>query len=75
MKDDFTLYTLMNLLLDKKTNIITDKQSSSTTNSMLQIIAVLTTMIGVKSIADYFLITGAGSIGIWVGILLATWQR
>ena len=39
---------------------------------LLEIVLVLALMIGVKSIFDYLGVNGAGSIGIWSGIVAAT---
>jgi len=39
---------------------------------IIEIISVLAVMLSVKWVADYFQITGAGSIGVWSGILMAT---
>lgn len=39
---------------------------------LFEIIIVLTIMLGVKWVSDYFEINGAGSLGIWSGILIAT---
>lgn len=39
---------------------------------LLEIVIVLALMIGVKSIFDYLGVNGAGSIGIWSGIIVAT---
>ncbi len=38
----------------------------------IEIAIVLATVLGIKQVADYFQIPGAGSIGIWSGILIAT---
>ncbi|WP_323758399.1 type II CAAX endopeptidase family protein [Roseivirga sp.] len=40
--------------------------------TLLEIILVLMIMITVKSVSDYFGINGAGSIGIWSGIIVAS---
>ncbi|MBL6448530.1 CPBP family intramembrane metalloprotease [Fulvivirga sp. 29W222] len=40
--------------------------------TLIQITVVMASTVGVKTLADYFGINGAGSIGIWTGILIAT---
>ena len=39
---------------------------------LLEIITVLLIMLGIKCLADVFQIVGAGSLGIWSGIICAT---
>ena len=49
-----------------------EPRSAFNVKILLEIITVLIIMVGIKSIADYFGINGAGSIGIWCGIIVAT---
>jgi len=44
----------------------------SKTKLLIEIIIVLGIMSGIKAILDQFQIIGSGSIGIWIGILIAT---
>jgi len=49
-----------------------DDSKSFDIKILFEIIITLITMLGVKWISDYFEINGAGGIGIWSGILIAT---
>lgn len=49
-----------------------DKLKSFNIKILFEIITVLSIMLGVKWISDYFEINGAGGLGIWSGILIAT---
>jgi len=49
-----------------------DNSKSFDIKILFEIITVLTIMLGVKWVSDYFEINGAGGLGIWSGILIAT---
>ncbi|MBL4663330.1 MAG: CPBP family intramembrane metalloprotease, partial [Flavobacteriaceae bacterium] len=49
-----------------------DDSKSFDIKILFEIIIVLTIMLGVKWVSDYFEINGAGGLGIWSGILITT---
>lgn len=53
-------------------NRITNRLTSFDYRILIEIIIVFTSMRGTKWLADYYQIIGAGSIGIWSGVVVAT---